>query len=352
MSARCTHFGVCGGCTLQNLSASEYRERKRGAVIRALTKQGLGRVEVGELVAVPLASRRRAVFKIARKDGATEVGFHALKSHAIVDMRECLILTPELFTLVAWLRAVFGSVLGIGQHAEAHVTQSDNGIDVGIRANVQLKPFLTAALAKAAPQSGVIRVQWNGALAFEGAAPLVHFGKAAVKLPPEPFLQPTRAGEAILLSHVREATKGAKTIADLFSGCGTFALPLAERARVHAVEKDSEMLEALAAAARNTPGLKPVTIAKRDLFKVPLTPTELNKFDAVTLDPPRAGAQSQALQLAKSKVGRIGYVSCDAISFARDAKILVDGGYRLETVTPVDQFPWSEHIELVAALGR
>ncbi len=352
MSARCIHFGVCGGCTLQDLSPSQYRERKRGAVIRALTKHGLGDVEVGELIAVPRATRRRAVFKIARKDGATQVGFHALQSHAIVDLRECLILTPRLVTLASGLRALMDTVLSNGQHAEAHVTEADNGVDIGFRASVQLKPSLTAALAKAAPPMGVIRIQWNGALAFESAAPVVRFGKADVKLPPQSFLQPTRAGEEMLLSQLLDSTKGAKAIADLFSGCGTFSLPLAERARVHAVEKDGAMLEALVAAARNTPGLKPVTAAKRDLFKVPLNAAELNKFDAITLDPPRAGAQAQAVQLAKSKVERIGYVSCDAASFARDARILVDGGYRPGTVVPVDQFLWSEHIELVAAFTR
>ncbi|MGZ5932922.1 MAG: class I SAM-dependent RNA methyltransferase [Rhizomicrobium sp.] len=352
MSARCIHFGVCGGCTLHDIPQTEYRAEKRGSVVRALTKQGLGDADVAEVVAVAGGSRRRAVFKIARKDGTTQVGFHALKSHSIVDMRECLVLTPALVMLAAHLRTLMNSLLGNGQHAEVHVTEADNGIDASFRANVQLKPALTAAFAKAAPGMGVIRIQWNGALAFENAAPTVRFGKADVKLPPECFLQPTRAGEAALLARVLAATKGAKAIADLFSGCGTFSLPLAERARVHAMEKDDTMLAALLAAAKATSGLKPVTTARRDLFKVPLNPVELSKFDTVTLDPPRAGAHAQAVQLAKSKIARIAYVSCDAGSFARDARILVDGGYRMGTVTPVDQFLWSEHIELVAAFSR
>jgi 23S rRNA (uracil1939-C5)-methyltransferase len=182
--------------------------------------------------------------------------------------------------------------------------------------------------------------------------PRIRFGTVDVDLPSESFLQPVRAGEAILLAHVREAVKGAKSIADLFSGCGTFSLPLAERARVHAVEKDRAMLAALLAGAKKASGLKPVTGVARDLFKVPLKPIELDKFDAVTLDPPRAGAQAQAVQLAKSKVGQVAYVSCDVASFSRDARILADGGYRLGTVTPVDQFLWSEHIELVASFSR
>jgi len=352
VNARCIHFGVCGGCTLQDLPQAEYRERKRAEVVRALTKQRLGDAEVAAVVAVPGGTRRRAVFKIARKDSVTEVGFHALKSHSIVDMRECLVLTPALVKLAQGLRALMNTLLANGQHAEAHVTEADNGIDIGFRANVQLKPALTTAFAKAAPKMGIVRVLWNGGLAFESAAPVVRFGKADVKLPPKCFLQPTRAGEDALLACVLDATKGAKSIADLFSGCGTFSLPLAGRARVHAVEKDETMLAALMSAAKATSGLKPVTTAKRDLFKVPLNSVELGKFDAVTLDPPRAGAQSQAVQLAKSKIARIVYVSCDAQTFARDARILVDGGFKLGPVTPVDQFLWSEHIELVAALAR
>jgi 23S rRNA (uracil1939-C5)-methyltransferase len=215
-----------------------------------------------------------------------------------------------------------------------------------------MKPAVASAFAKSAPETGIIRVSWNGALAFESAAPTVRFGTADVKLPQYPFLQPTEEGETVLLRAVLAATKGAKTIADLFSGCGTFALPLAAYARVHAVEKDDAMLAALLAAARATPGLKPITVTRRDLFKVPLNAAELGQFDAVTLDPPRAGAQAQATQLAKSKVARIAYVSCNAESFARDARILVDGGYAMGTVTPVDQFLWSEHIELVADFAR
>ena len=352
MSARCIHFGVCGGCILQDLPQRDYYERKRGDVIRALTTNGLGNAPVAEVVAVSRGTRRRAVFKIVKKEGAVAVGFHALKSHAVVDMHECLVLAPALVRLVAHLRDLMGKLLANGQHAEAHATEADNGIDLSIRANVQMKPALTQAFAKAAPAMGVVRVLWNGALAYESAAPEVRFGTATVKLPPESFLQPTRAGEDALTRRVLAATKGAKSVADLFSGCGTFSLPLAAQARVQAVEKDDAMLAALLSAAKASSGLKPVTVARRDLFKLPLSAGELSKFEAVTLDPPRAGARAQCLQLAKSKVARVAYVSCDAGSFARDARILVDGGYRLESITPVDQFLWSEHIELVGAFAR
>ena len=351
MTQLCRHFGSCGGCTLQDVPDAEYRAQKRGDVIRALTKYGVA-AEVTEVVAVPPGTRRRAVFKIAKRGAEAEVGFHALKSHAIVDLRECLVLTPGLFALAQALRAMATELFAGGQAAEAHVTEADNGNDIAFRAPMKLTPALTAALAQAAPSLNAARILWNGTLAFERAAPVVHFGKAAVKLPPESFLQPTREGEEVLRSHVLAAVNGAKTVADLFCGTGTFTLALAERARVHAVEREPVMLEALAAAAKGTQGLKPITTQRRDLFKVPLTPLELNKFDAVVLDPPRAGAEAQARQLARSKVPRLAYVSCDANSFARDTRILLDGGYRIGPVTPVDQFLWSSHIELCAAFQR
>lgn len=352
MKARCIHFGVCGGCTLQDIPESDYRARKRDAVIRALTLNRLDAFDVADVVEVPPATRRRAVFKIAKRNGAVTLGFHALKSHTVVDMRECLVLTPKLVELAARLRALMNRVLANAQNAEAHVAEVDDGIDAAFRAAVQLKPALAQTIADAASGMGIIRALWNGALAFESTVPTVRFGKAVVRLPPHPFLQPTREGELLLLTRVLAATHGAKLVADLFSGCGTFSLPLAERAPVHAVEKDGAMLDALLAAARTTQGLKPVTGARRDLFKVPFTAAELGKFEAVALDPPRAGAQAQVTQLAKSKVARIAYVSCNAGSFARDARILIEGGYRMGTVTPVDQFLWSEHIELVAPFAR
>ncbi len=351
MSPLCRHFGSCGGCTLQDLPEAEYRAAKRSAVIRALANAGVN-TEVGEIVAIPPATRRRAVWKFLRRGEVTELGFHALKTHTIVDLRECLVLTPALVALAPPLRLVLTRLLASGAHGEARVTQADNGLDIALRVSAKLTPALTGALAEAAAALKAIRITWNGALVFESAAPTVGFGKAEVKLPQDAFLQPTREGEEALCARTVAAVQGAKSVADLFCGCGTFSLPLAERARVHAVEREQSLLDALAAAARAASGLKPVTTARRDLFKLPLTPPELSKFDAVVLDPPRAGAESQVRQLAASKVGRLAYVSCDAASFARDARILVDGGYKIGPVTPVDQFLWSSHIELVTAFVR
>jgi 23S rRNA (uracil1939-C5)-methyltransferase len=347
----CRHFGDCGGCTLQDLPPEAYCAHKRAAVMRALERHRI-EAEVADIVAVAPRTRRRTVLNVQRRGGAVAVGFHPLKSHSVVDMHECLVLTPALFALVGALRRATAPLLADGQDAEARATECDNGIDIAFRAQAKLTPALTASLGAVAPALKAIRITWNGRLAFESAAPVVTFGKAKVKLPPDTFLQASAEGEAALRGHVLAATKGAKAVADLFSGCGTFALPLAEQAKVHAVEREPGMLDALAAAARATPGLKPVTTAKRDLFKLPLTPPELKAFDAVVLDPPRAGAEAQARELARSAVPRLAYVSCDAESFARDAAILVNGGYRIGTVNPVDQFLWSSHIELIAGFAR
>ncbi len=351
MSALCRHAGDCGGCTLQGVPEADYRAAKRDGVVRALERYGI-EAEVDEIVAIGPHTRRRAVLNVARRSGRIEVGFHPLRSHAIVDMHECLVLTPALFALTAALRETMSSLLNDGQDAEVRATQADNGLDIAFRAQPKLNPERIAAIAKIAPRLKAIRITWNGALACESAAPAIRLGKADVKLPPDTFLQPTAEGEAALRTRVLAAAKGAKTVADLFSGCGTFALALAQTARVHAVEREQVMLDALAGAARGTPGLKPVTVARRDLFKLPLTVPELNGFEAVVLDPPRAGAEGQARRLAQSRVPRLAYVSCDALSFARDAAILIEGGYRIGRVTPVDQFLWSSHIELVARFER
>lgn len=348
----CRHFGTCGGCTYQELPDRAYRDLKRASVVDALARHGLGNATVEDIVEVAPFTRRRAAFKAEQREGKVRLGFHAAASHDIVDMRECRVITPSLFALVAGLRAMMADLLDEGQKAELFVTETQNGADVAIRWSRTRNPALAGTVAQWATRLKLARVSANGEPLVELATPLVKFGKADVKLPVDAFLQPTLEGEAVLQAKVLAEAKGAKSVVDLFAGTGTFALVLAERARVHAVDSESTALDALAAAARTTSGLKPVTIERRDLFKLPLGPQELARFDAVVLDPPRIGAAAQAKELAKSKIRRIVYVSCNPQSFARDAQILVDGGYRLGTVIPVDQFLWSSHIELVAAFTR
>jgi 23S rRNA (uracil1939-C5)-methyltransferase len=348
----CIHFGVCGGCALQHLSPEDYGAAKRKIVTDALARVGLGDVVVEEPVIVPPRSRRRAVFKFGKTASGIDIGFHAAKSHAIVDMRECLVLTSGLFDLAQFLRGALMSLLHNGEKGEVHVTEAANGFDIAFRMARKLTPSLLAELAKGLKGSGIARATFNNETVFEQAKPQIAFGVAHVTVPPHAFLQATAEGEGALRDKVLALMAGAKIVADLFAGLGTFTLPLAARARVHAVEQDGEALQALAAAARTAKGLKPVTTEKRDLFKLPLTPLELKPYDAVVLDPPRAGAEAQVRALAASAVPRIAYVSCDAASFARDAVLLVQAGFTPRPVTPIDQFLFSGHIELVAGFSR
>ena len=352
MNALCNHFGICGGCTYQDIPDEAYRALKRDAVVRALAKQGLSDAGISDTAEVAPKSRRRCVFKIAKRNGAILVGFHSRASHDIVDMRECQVLTPGLFGLVEPLRAIMGQVLNDGEAGEIHATEADNGFDMALRWKRKPSPALTSHFAQWAQRAGVVRVLSGNNILVELAQPRLKIGVVDVALPSGAFLQPTREGEILMQKQVAEMLAGAKSIADLFAGCGTFTFALAPKAKVHAVEFEAPMLKALSDAARATPGLKPVTTEKRDLFKIPLSARELNVFDAVVLDPPRTGAAAQVAQIASSKLRRLAYVSCSAESFARDARALTDAGFQMGNVIPVDQFLWSEHIELVASFTR
>ncbi|MBV9991916.1 MAG: class I SAM-dependent RNA methyltransferase [Alphaproteobacteria bacterium] len=339
----CVHFGTCGGCAYQDRADAAYRALKRDAVVRALERHGV-EAKVGAIVTVPPGTRRRCVFKI--KNG--EVGFHARASHAIVDMRECRVLTPGLMALAQRLRDIAPEI----GTAEVHATETGNGFDLLLRWQRKSSPALVAFFAGWAAKAKVARVVSGNDVLVERTAPMSRIADVAVRLPPAAFLQPTREGEALLQDAVTSALKGAKNVVDLFAGCGTFSFAQGRQSKVHAVELDGAMLKALGDAARGAKGLKPIATEKRDLFKRPLLAKELAAFDAAVLDPPRAGAAAQTAGLAKSKLARIVYVSCDAASFARDARMLVDGGWQMGEVTPVDQFLWSEHIELVASFAR
>lgn len=348
----CRHFGICGGCTLQDMAPDAYRGHKRERVAEALARAGLGAAVVNEPLLSPEKSRRRAVFKFGKEKGHVLVGFHAARSHMIVDMQECLVLTKGLLDFTATLRRALAPILAEGEKAEVHVSETDTGLDLAFRWPRKLTPSLTAEIAKAFAGADIARIVFNGEILLERVRSEIHFDGIAVVPPPHAFLQATREGEAMLQVRVAKLTKGAKAIVDLFAGLGTFSLTLARRAKVHAVEQDGDALAALTEAARKAKGLKPVTTEKRDLFKIPLTVLELNRFDAAVLDPPRAGAEAQVKLLAASKISRIAYVSCDASTFARDATILARAGFNMGDVTPVDQFLYSEHIELVAGFTR
>jgi 23S rRNA (uracil1939-C5)-methyltransferase len=332
------------------MPAADYAAGKRAAVQAALMRCGVN-AEVLAPVIVPPRTRRRAVFKIKSLAEGLHIGFHGARSHTVIDMHQCEILTPRLFALVGELRKRLEPIFNMGEAAELHVTQSDTGFDAAFRWQRNLVPGLAAQLATALAGANIARLTLNGETVFETDIPAITLDGVTVRLPPNTFLQSTAEGERALQERVLKIVGKAKTVADLFSGVGTFALPLARKSKVHAVEQDAPALAALAAASK-TSGLKPVTTEKRDLFKVPLSAIELNAHDAVVLDPPRAGAEAQARTLARSKVPTIAYVSCDAATFARDAAILVAGGYKIGPVTPIDQFLWSSHIELVGEFLR
>jgi 23S rRNA (uracil1939-C5)-methyltransferase len=352
MNALCRHFGPCGGCISQDVPQAEYLAHKRETVLAALARNGIEDVEVREPITVPPHTRRRAALKCAKANGAVTVGFYARQTHDIVDMQECRLLTPRLFAAIARLREMMSAMLREGDKAEFHLTDTDTGIDLAIDWKYPIRPALSTELAHWAQNLKLARIAVGRDIAVELARPQIAIGPARVAVPPKAFLQPTREGEAALQHLATEALAGAKNIADLFAGCGTFTFALAPDARVHAVEQDKPLLDALAEAVRHTQGLKPLTTERRDLFKLPLTPPELARFDAILLDPPRAGAPAQAKQLGPSKIRRVAYVSCNAQSFARDARILIAAGFRMGAITPVDQFLWSDHVELVARFSR
>jgi 23S rRNA (uracil1939-C5)-methyltransferase len=351
MNTLCRHFGICGGCAYQDLPDQTYRERKRARIVTALARHGL-EAPVEPPVIVPPGTRRRATMEAVKRGELVELGFHAARSHEVIDLQECLVITSAVAKLLAPLRRALGEILRNKEQAEVRLTEAENGIDLELRVPRTLDPAGNAVLAQWAQRNSVARVIVNGDVAVQLRAPHVRLAGAEVDLPPGSFLQPAREGEPMLQQAILEFTAGARRVADLFAGCGTFSLALAAQASVHAVDSDARALEALLAAARRTPRLKPVTIERRDLFRQPLQPPELKGFDAVVLDPPRGGAKAQASALAASAAKRVAYVSCNPESFARDAGILTGGGFRLLRVVPVDQFLWSSHIELVALLGR
>ncbi|MBV8800930.1 MAG: class I SAM-dependent RNA methyltransferase [Alphaproteobacteria bacterium] len=352
MNVLCRHFGTCGGCTLQDLAPEQYLERKRRRIVDALARNGVDGAPLSGIETVPSHSRRRATLKVRKSAGETHIGFHAPRSHVLVDVRQCHVLTPGLFNLTQQLREVFDATLAGEESAELYMLEADNGFDLAISGARRSMPDVVARIAAAASKLNLIRVTSGTELLYQTAIPVVTFGKARLGLPPAAFLQPTREGEALLQRLVNQAVGTAKRVLDLFSGCGTFSLFLASRAQVNAFDVETSMLQALAAAARGTSGLKPLHTERRDLFKQPLLPAEINRLDAAVLDPPRAGALAQSTKLAQSRLTHIAYVSCDAASFARDARVLIDGGFRLDWIVGVDQFLWSAHIELAAAFSR
>ena len=348
----CPHFGVCGGCAIQHLDATRYRAWKRDLVVEALRQAGVDG-PVANLIDAHGEGRRRAVFHA--RSGARdvlEVGFSAPRAHHVVAIDRCPILTPSLGGALKAAWALAEALDPAKKPLDIQVTATDAGLDVDVRGSGPLTPMLLTALARIAAKHDLARLTRHSELIALARTPMLRMGKATVQLPPAAFLQATAKGEEVLARLVLAACAGAATVADLFAGVGPFALRLAERARVVAVDDDEAALSALKRATASTAGLKPVEIERRDLFRRPLGATELKRFDAVVFDPPRQGAEMQARELAASGVPLVVAVSCSPGTFARDMRELLRGGYRLTEVTPLDQFRYAAHVEIVARLEK
>jgi 23S rRNA (uracil1939-C5)-methyltransferase len=281
-----------------------------------------------------------------------KVGFAAPRAHQIVAIDRCPILAPALGGAVAAAWSIAETIEAMRKPLDIQMTATENGLDVDLRGSGPLTAAATTALARVATQHKLARLTRHGEIVVQRAAPTVTMGRAHVTLPPGAFLQATTAGETALAALVLEHCGKADRVADLFAGVGPFALRLAERARITAVDSDSDAVAALKRAAETTQGLKPVAVEARDLFRRPLAAAELKPFECVVFDPPRQGAEAQAHALAASAVPAVVAVSCNPATFARDARVLVDGGYRLTRITPIDQFLYSPHVEIVARLQK
>ena len=348
----CPHFGICGGCAIQHWTPAPYREWKRSLVTAALAQAGLD-APVDDLIDAHGNGRRRATFHARRgTSDIIEVGFAALRAHHIVAIDRCPVLAPSLDGAIAAAWAVAEALSPQKKPLDIQATAADGGIDMDVRGSGPLNSKRMTELADLAKTHRLARLTRHGELIAQRASPTVMIGRARVSLPPGAFLQATAAGEETLARLVSDHIGDAKAVTDLFCGLGPFALRLAERARISAYDAEAGAITALKQAVAMTQGLKPIAAETRDLFRRPLVASELKRIDAVVFDPPRQGAEAQARELASSAVPVVVAVSCNPATFARDVKILADGGYKLKAVTPVDQFRHSAHVEIVAKLER
>lgn len=348
IKAPCPHFRSCGGCQLQHASDDLVATWKRDLVVTALAVHGI-ETEVRPTLASPDRSRRRATFAARRTKKGALVGFHARKSDAIIPVPNCILVTPALAGVTPLAEAL--AVAGASRKGALSVTVTEGveGLDVAVTGGKPLDGPLRIVLAGLCEAHRLARLTWEDELIGMRVPPVQAIGNTKVVPPPGAFLQATQHGQDALTALVQDIVGDAKSVADLFAGCGTFALPLAAKAEVLAVESVPEMVAALDGGWRRAQGLKRIKTETRDLFRRPLLPDELARFDAVVIDPPRAGAAAQISELAKAKPPVIAHVSCNPQTFARDAATLLDAGYVLDWVQPVDQFRWSAHVELVGA---
>lgn len=347
----CPHARSCGGCLMQHAGDGFVAQWKAGIVKGALAGQGLEAV-FRPMATSPARSRRRATLTGRKTKGGALMGFHARASDTIVEVPNCQLLHPDLVAAFPALEELVKMGGSRTTEVQLTITRSLAGADVAVTGGKPLDAQMQMEMARLCETAKIARLTWNGETVALRAAPMQRFGRALVAPPPGAFLQATAEGESALLQAVALAIGAARKVVDLFAGSGTFSIPLAERAEIHAVEGEATMTAALEKGARNAEGLKRLTVETRDLFRRPLEPDEFKGVDAVVIDPPRAGAEAQVDRLAAAKVPVIAYVSCNPVTFARDAKVLVAAGYRLDWVQVVDQFRWSSHVELAARFSR
>jgi 23S rRNA (uracil1939-C5)-methyltransferase len=352
-SAVCQHFEMCGGCVAQHMSPGLYADWKLGIVAEAFRHRGLS-PEIAPLVRVSGGSRRRAFFGIERTGADVTVGFREEGQHTLVNLETCPVLDPVIVSAVPDFRDMGRLVMADRQGGRLVVTRVDHGLDVSFDNGMKnLAPDVRGQLAVLAQKRGLVRLTVGGELIVQSGPATVTIGGVGVDVMPGVFLQAVPEAEALLIDLVAKAIpKRAKIVADLFSGLGTFAFPLARRVRVSAFDGDKRAITALSKAAKHAQGLKPIEAQVRDLYRDPLAVRELDAFDAVVFDPPRAGAAEQAERIAKSKVPMVVAVSCSPATLARDAKTLIDGGMTMGPVTAIDQFLFSPHVEAIAVFKR
>ncbi len=355
---QCPHFGpdsakgACGGCSLQHVRDDVYVDFKRDLVVKALRARKLD-FDVAPLVKAAPGERRRAVFAVRKTEKNVLLGFHQAGSHHIVSIDQCPVISPAITERLDDIRKVAATLAIDAKPFRLTVLETMAGLDIAAQEldnlpDAQRRRVIETVLGL----KSVARLSLNDEIIIEPRKPSIRFGETDIVPPPGSFTQATERAEEIMASLVLDIVGKSKAVADLFCGSGTFALRLAQKAKVHAVEADAAAIKALDQAARAAAGLKPLTHERRDLFRRPLIPLELKKFDAVVFDPPRAGAEAQARELARTNVKKIVAVSCNPVTLARDLSILVEAGYRITSITPIDQFLWSSHVEVVAGLEK
>jgi 23S rRNA (uracil1939-C5)-methyltransferase len=347
----CRHFTECGGCAMQHLEAEAYRAWKRGKVVQALKMKGI-EAAIDAIVPCEPHSRRRVTFTARKARAGMDFGFVRALSSEVISITECPISLPEIVAALGSLKTLAGLICATTKSFHMTVTATASGLDIAARDSGRMGEHQRRIAANFVIAQEFARLTVDGEIVVEPKKPMVLFGDVAVNVPAGAFLQATQAAERAMAEMVGRHLSRAKKVADLFAGCGSFALRLAAKAEVHAVEGDAAALAALDHGFRFATGLKRVTHERRDLFRRPLTFKELNGFDGLVFDPPRAGAEDQSKQIARSDVPFVAAVSCNPATLARDLAILLDGGYRLKNVTPIDQFRWSPQVETVALLEK